>query len=762
MINKKLSLEDFHIEKDFIGNPSNKIYLVRDKSSDDLYIYKKIRISNLQKQIREVQAQKILKHKFVIRLLKYRVGEEQLEMLIEYASRGDLFDYINSLECIMEFTLLEMFYKIVIAIDFIHSNGFIHRDIKPENILIGDDMEPKMADFGSSVSKEVIRNTFCGTYEYMAPEIYMREKQPDKIDIWSLGILLFEMSHNVTPFQGKNIYQIKDMIENRELPFHPQISLRIRQIVWKILRINPRQRPSAREILMFPEFNVISGKFKHLIPKNNIRDRLNFDMLKGRILTLENHIDGRESEEREHANHKFNEFDEKKMLKKELQDFKENWRLPQNVSWDSESHQAKANASTSEYDYARQEGALALAPGDGINLYRFAEHQEQGEKTAKAKAKGPNAGGKAKNLKKRKLKTNLTKLKKDLKKSQFPNNSGSFHEILKQKKVKSKRLINFQNKRTTKRKYKKKVKLQKSNLSYSNKFDLGFELKTQQKKVKRAKNLVEKNYKTFATFQNALKLKDKTSLAQKKDKLKKIVTNDKFNEMTKSARIESFNTMRESNNKTEKVPYSKIVSLHDMNSQGVKKYIKRMVLTKNDFLKKKANNKINSKATRSHLKKLKSKNFKNKFQYFKQNKGNQPEKRINGSKKAQNALKSIKKISNSFNFKEKFKKKFFNSMSKINKNKRRLYSNEKIINSDRNNEYFDNGRNSINEYNFLMSGCKQISSNREICDIKNKDKMQVQGSDRVNARNDKKMSKDFMNSIRKDIKIKKLKKIISN
>lgn len=352
MNSERLSLEDFRVLQEFQGNPSNKIYLVEDRESAQKFIFKQIRLTQPQSQLREVQAQKNLRHRFVIALLRYRVREDSLEMLIEYAPNGDLFDFINNLRVIYEFTLLELFYKIVIAIDFMHGNGFIHRDIKPENIMIGADSDPKLADFGSSVRSKVVRNTFCGTYEYMAPEVYMRERQTEKVDIWALGILIFEMTHNATPFKGKNLFEIKHMIESRELPFDPQISSRVRQIVWKILRVDPKLRPSAREILGFPEFNVISSKFAHLIPQRSVEDRLNFGLLKGRILTFND--SGKERERQKQVEREAHEklgFDEKKMLTRELVDFKANFRLPPSVARRLEQTLGVRSQVTAEYDY---------------------------------------------------------------------------------------------------------------------------------------------------------------------------------------------------------------------------------------------------------------------------------------------------------------------------------------------------------------------------------------------------------------------------
>ena len=142
------------------------------------------------------------------------------------------------------------------AVHFIHQNGYIHRDIKPENVLIGIDGEPKLADFGSAVSSRQARDTFCGTYEYMAPEIYRRQLQSEKVDIWALGVLLFEMTHNTVPFKTTDVCRIEHIVGANKLPFSSQISFRIRNIITKLLRVRPSDRPSSSEVLRMPELDV--------------------------------------------------------------------------------------------------------------------------------------------------------------------------------------------------------------------------------------------------------------------------------------------------------------------------------------------------------------------------------------------------------------------------------------------------------------------------------------------------------------------------
>lgn len=260
----RLNLENFKILEEFKGNSCNKIYLVVPKNDhqSEKVIYKTIKIYNFQSQLREIQAQKNLKHKYIIKLLDYEIQDKHIILLIEYSPKGDLFSFINNLDAIRESKLLRIFYKIVMAIHFIHLNGFIHRDIKPENILMDQNMEPKLADFGSSVSEDIVRNTFCGTYEYMAPEIYMRKKQSFKVDVWALGVLLFEMTHNKTPFKNKDVNEIEDMVRNDKIEFDRQISNKIKNIIRSILIFDPTKRPSTARILKFPELKRFYEEMK--------------------------------------------------------------------------------------------------------------------------------------------------------------------------------------------------------------------------------------------------------------------------------------------------------------------------------------------------------------------------------------------------------------------------------------------------------------------------------------------------------------------
>lgn len=122
--------------------------------------------------------------------------------LLEYAGNGNLFFYIHSLEGLPELLALRFLYQTTLAVQHLHQRDIIHRDIKPENILLDDQFNIKLCDLGWSCinDNDQYRTSICGTYEYMSPEIVLDRAHNNKVDIWCLGILLYEMLHGNPPF----------------------------------------------------------------------------------------------------------------------------------------------------------------------------------------------------------------------------------------------------------------------------------------------------------------------------------------------------------------------------------------------------------------------------------------------------------------------------------------------------------------------------------------------------------------------------------
>ncbi len=102
----------------------------------------------------------------------------------------------------------------------------MHRDIKPENILLNEFLVVKLCDFGWSAvfNESENRETLCGTYEYMAPEVFQQKKQTKKTDIWALGILLYELFHGCAPYRGDRLDAVYQRLIKNQIIFKSQVN----------------------------------------------------------------------------------------------------------------------------------------------------------------------------------------------------------------------------------------------------------------------------------------------------------------------------------------------------------------------------------------------------------------------------------------------------------------------------------------------------------------------------------------------------------
>ena len=132
---------------------------------------------------------------------------------MEFINNGNLYHkIIQSGNGLSEAQTYIYFKQVLNALEFLHENHLVHRDLKPENILITKKDIVKLCDFGCCVDiKNGFRETFCGTFEYMAPEIIKELPYNQGVDTWSLGILLYEMLHGNSPFCNKNDENQRDL-----------------------------------------------------------------------------------------------------------------------------------------------------------------------------------------------------------------------------------------------------------------------------------------------------------------------------------------------------------------------------------------------------------------------------------------------------------------------------------------------------------------------------------------------------------------------
>lgn len=161
-----------------------------------------------------------VRHPFIVRLNYAFQTQGKLYLVLDYLRGGDLFNHLNNEVMFTEEDVKFYLAELSSALTHLHSLGIIYRDLKPENILLDSEGHISLTDFG--LSKESLKDekcfSFCGTVEYMAPEIISRRGHTYAVDWWSFGVLMFEMLTGMLPFQGltrkETMIQITKLIIN--------------------------------------------------------------------------------------------------------------------------------------------------------------------------------------------------------------------------------------------------------------------------------------------------------------------------------------------------------------------------------------------------------------------------------------------------------------------------------------------------------------------------------------------------------------------
>jgi len=260
------------------------VYLVVNNFTKKKYALKVINkrkllqtYGNCELVYNEIEIHSKLNHPNIIRLYNTSENDEEINILLEYAEHGSLFNLIQKQNGFPESKAYEYFIQIVNAVYFLHQNNIIHRDIKPENILIGENNELKLCDFGwAKVLTMENRHTFCGTMEYMAPEIVGSEKYDFGVDTWSLGILLYELLMGHSPFRAKKDKNIMLKIKLHDLSLDEnKLSKECIDLISGLLDPNPLNRLKIKDILVHPF--VTSNSKKGENKKNGNRKESNDD-----------------------------------------------------------------------------------------------------------------------------------------------------------------------------------------------------------------------------------------------------------------------------------------------------------------------------------------------------------------------------------------------------------------------------------------------------------------------------------------------------
>ncbi|XP_078516661.1 serine/threonine-protein kinase MARK2 isoform X17 [Lissotriton helveticus] len=215
--------------------------------------------SSLQKLFREVRIMKVLNHPNIVKLFEVIETEKTLYLVMEYASGGEVFDYLVAHGRMKEKEARAKFRQIVSAVQYCHQKLIVHRDLKAENLLLDADMNIKIADFGFS-NEFTFGNkldTFCGSPPYAAPELFQGKKYDGpEVDVWSLGVILYTLVSGSLPFDGQNLKELRERVLRGKyrIPFY--MSTDCENLLKKFLILNPSKRGTLEQIMRDRWMNV--------------------------------------------------------------------------------------------------------------------------------------------------------------------------------------------------------------------------------------------------------------------------------------------------------------------------------------------------------------------------------------------------------------------------------------------------------------------------------------------------------------------------
>ena len=259
-------ISDFEISKELGAGSFGHVYLVSHKITKAQYAIKAIDKRDKSNQSekpyfrREIEVMYKIHHPNVVKLYGHFEDNNYCYFIMEYIAKGNIYELIphDNKKKLNTKIVASLMKGVISAVYYLHHMKpiIIHRDIKPENVLLGDGLIAKLTDFGWSnyMQEDEKRQTVCGTPIYLAPEIIKEEGHDEKVDIWCIGVLLFELLTGSVPFLGNDIDTLKENILHLRIAWPKDINNDAKNLIKKILKLDPKTRISLEEMLKHPFF----------------------------------------------------------------------------------------------------------------------------------------------------------------------------------------------------------------------------------------------------------------------------------------------------------------------------------------------------------------------------------------------------------------------------------------------------------------------------------------------------------------------------
>ena len=223
-------------------------------------------LNDMQRIKKEIKILKELRHKNIIQLYEIMESENKLYIVMEYCEGKELFDYIVKRKHLTEKEACRFFQQIINGVEYLHLNNITHRDLKPENLLLTNKKRIKISDFGLSTKTNNYYDfltTPCGTPSYAPPEMLRGDEYSGIYsDIWSCGIILYTMLVGNLPCAESKEYLIYECIIKHNYEYPSYLSEAVKDLLEKILKVNPQERIGFEQIKKHPWFNIINPRLR--------------------------------------------------------------------------------------------------------------------------------------------------------------------------------------------------------------------------------------------------------------------------------------------------------------------------------------------------------------------------------------------------------------------------------------------------------------------------------------------------------------------
>lgn len=251
-----------------------RVYEVTDMSTNKVYALKAVPKVKLSKSAdrynkieTEIELHKSLRQRHVVGFHGHFEDEQHVYILLEHCSRKSLVQTLKNRGKLTEPEVRYLMFQAVQACSYLHAQRVIHRDIKVGNFFLNADMELRLGDFGLAVrlkEEEKKIKTMCGTPNYIAPEVLSKEGHSYEVDTWALGCVMYTLLVGHPPFETKSLRETYNRIRNNEYTIPSRISDNAAKLIKRMLKPNPADRPSLKEILADEFFT--KGFFPNRLP----------------------------------------------------------------------------------------------------------------------------------------------------------------------------------------------------------------------------------------------------------------------------------------------------------------------------------------------------------------------------------------------------------------------------------------------------------------------------------------------------------------